>query len=268
MIHFQTNSIGTIFGIAVGMLLSLRFGILGLMAGIYLGNAIDKSIKSQIRTAKSKIRRKNQWNTQIIQYAYQLMGHIAKFDGSVSESSITIVENSMQLLKFNSTQKKKAKAAFNEGKKDTFNPFISLQQLQIALLMQPSIKSTIAGILIQLIEANSQNSNAKINRLDHILKCLGIMRFHKHTHQQYQQRPFAQGHNLNWAYKVLGASSTTEPDEIKRKYRKLLSDNHPDKVHAKKNNVTEEDIKKANEKTFEIKKAYTLIKSHLANSEV
>ena len=30
MIHFQTNSVGTIFGIAVGMLLSLRFGILGL----------------------------------------------------------------------------------------------------------------------------------------------------------------------------------------------------------------------------------------------
>ena len=60
----------------------------------------------------------------------------------------------------------------------------------------------------------------------------------------------------------------TEPDEIKRKYRKLLSDNHPDKVHAKKNNVTEEDIKKANEKTFEIKKAYTLIKSHLASSQV
>ena len=109
MIHFQTNSIGTIFGIAVGMLLSLRFGILGLMAGIYLGKAIDKAIKSQIRTAKSKIRRKSQWNTQIIQYAYQLMGHIAKFDGPVSESSITIVENSMQLLKFNSAQKKKAK---------------------------------------------------------------------------------------------------------------------------------------------------------------
>lgn len=268
MIHFQTNSIGKIFGIVVGMMLSLRFGILGLMTGIYLGNVIDKAIKNQIRTAKSKIRRKNQWNRQIIQYAYQLMGHIAKFDGPVSESSITIVENSMHLLKFNSTQKKSAKAAFNEGKKDTFNPFISLQQLQIALLMQPSIKSTIAGILIQLIEANPQNSNAKINRLDHILKCLGIMRFHKQTQQQYQQRHFSHSHNLNWAYKILGASSATEPHEIKRKYRKLLSDNHPDKVHAKKDNATEEDIKRANEKTFEIKKAYTLIKSHLANSQV
>ena len=268
MIHFRTNSVGTIFGIAVGMILSVRFGILGLMVGIYLGNSIDKAIKNQTRTTKSRIRRKNQWTPQTIQYTYQLMGHIAKFDGSVSESSITIVENSMQLLRFNDTQKKKAKSAFNEGKKDTFNPFISIQQLQIALLMQPSIKSTIAGILIQLIEANPQNSNAKVSRLDHILKCLGVVRFNKHTHQRYQQGPSIQSHNLNWAYNVLGVRSTTEPNEIKRKYRKLLSDNHPDKIHAKKDNATEEDIKRANEKTFEIKKAYNLVKSHLANSQV
>ena len=131
---FQTISIGTIFGIVVGLILSVRFGLIGLMIGVYLGNYIDKTIKVQIKTSKSRVRRKNQWSMQTIEYSYQLMGHLAKFDGPVSENSISLVENSMSIFKFTNPQKQKAKTAFNNGKKETFNPFIAVQQLQLALL--------------------------------------------------------------------------------------------------------------------------------------
>ena len=133
--------------------------------------------------------------------------------------------------------------------------------------MQPSIKSHIAGILIQLIEINPKNSSAKISRLNHILKSLGIYGYNRYSHQEQPLQGNGQNHNLDWAYKTLGVKTTSAPDEIKRKYRQLLSDNDPDKVHAKNKSATEVDIKRANDKTFEIKKAYTLIKSHLASTQ-
>lgn len=248
----------------VGLILSVRFGIIGLMIGIYLGNSIDEAINKQGKKTKSKIKRPNQWNPKALQYTYQLMGHLAKFDGSVSQKSIEIVESSMLQFQLSSAQIKEAKLAFNQGKQDQFNPFITVQQLQISLLIHPGKRSSIARALIQLVDENPSRSNEKIARLDYLLKNIGVVRFHKNTHNAASTK---EQYHLSWAYQVLGVSANTTPNEVKRKYRKLLSDHHPDKIHAKNQTASENDIKKANEKTFEIKKAYNLIKANFAESK-
>ena len=62
-------------------------------------------------------------------------------------------------------------------------------------------------------------------------------------------------------YEVLGVSKGVEQTEIKKAYRRLMSQHHPDKLVAK--GLPDEMIALATEKTQEIRKAYDLIKNSL-----
>ncbi|WP_156501091.1 DnaJ domain-containing protein, partial [Alcanivorax sp. HI0044] len=61
-------------------------------------------------------------------------------------------------------------------------------------------------------------------------------------------------------YQVLGITGSASNQEVKKTYRKLMSQHHPDKLAAK--GVPEEMIRVATEKTAEISKAYEMIKEH------
>ena len=60
------------------------------------------------------------------------------------------------------------------------------------------------------------------------------------------------------AMRLLGVSATTEPAQIKRAYRRLLSRHHPDKVAGR--GATELQVREATEKTRELQGAYMLIR--------
>ena len=60
------------------------------------------------------------------------------------------------------------------------------------------------------------------------------------------------------AYIVLGVSAADTPKDITRAYRRLLSQNHPDKVIGQGGSPAARE--RANKKTIEIRKAYELIK--------
>ena len=59
-------------------------------------------------------------------------------------------------------------------------------------------------------------------------------------------------------YDRLGLSKDASQDEIKRAYRKLMSEHHPDKLVAK--GLPPEMMEMAKQKAQEIQKAYELIK--------
>ena len=62
-------------------------------------------------------------------------------------------------------------------------------------------------------------------------------------------------------YSILGITKTASAAEIKKAYRRLMSQHHPDKLVAK--GLPDEMITLATEKTQEIRKAYDLIKKSL-----
>ena len=63
---------------------------------------------------------------------------------------------------------------------------------------------------------------------------------------------------LNEAYEILGISKNASDVEIKKAYRRLMSQHHPDKLVSK--GLPEEMIKLATEKTQQIKDAYERVK--------
>ena len=63
---------------------------------------------------------------------------------------------------------------------------------------------------------------------------------------------------LDDAYAILGVDAQAGEAEIKRAYRRLLSQHHPDKLVAK--GLPEEMMKMATQKTHEIRQAYEAVR--------
>ncbi|MEP5324273.1 DnaJ domain-containing protein, partial [Marinobacter alexandrii] len=77
---------------------------------------------------------------------------------------------------------------------------------------------------------------------------------HFHGQSGFRAQP---GTGLDDAYAALGIDSTVSDKDLKRAYRKLMSENHPDKLIAR--GVPEDMVKVATEKSQEIQAAYEMI---------
>jgi DnaJ like chaperone protein len=63
---------------------------------------------------------------------------------------------------------------------------------------------------------------------------------------------------LKEAYEVLGVAADAPDGDVTKAYRRLMSQNHPDKLHAK--GLPEPMMKVAEEKTRQILAAYEVIR--------
>ena len=76
--------------------------------------------------------------------------------------------------------------------------------------------------------------------------------------QFHGQGPDTSAPTLDDAYTALGISADVSDGDVKKAYRKLMSQNHPDKLTAR--GVPEDMLKLATEKSQEIQAAYELIR--------
>ena len=79
-----------------------------------------------------------------------------------------------------------------------------------------------------------------------------------HAGQAGGTRNYSSSQQIDDAYKVLGVSPEASDAEIKRAYRKLMSENHPDKLAGR--GLPESMREMAEERTREISHAYDVIK--------
>ena len=121
---------------------------------------------------------------------------------------------------------------------------------------------------VKIAYADGNNiSEPKRRSLDYICRQLGISGINfsqfdqryraEQNYQRYQQnyqRPTSPRAHLRDAYSVLGISASANDAEVKKAYRRLMSQHHPDKLMAK--GLPPEMIKIATQKTQQIKKAY------------
>jgi len=79
-----------------------------------------------------------------------------------------------------------------------------------------------------------------------------------HHRQQSGQKHYDSKKELELAYEALGMTPNDTDAAVKKAYRKLMSENHPDKLAGR--GVPEDMVKLATERSQEIQKAYEIVK--------
>ncbi|MEC8063381.1 MAG: co-chaperone DjlA [Pseudomonadota bacterium] len=280
-----THSRGKLIGIFTGLLfmVNLRMGIAGFILGCWLGSQIEEAFeKSQFQNWHNK---KNQtdWPKQMIMPLFSIMGYIAKVDGTVSPRSIQYTERLMKKMRLNTHMARVAIQAFNHGKSSDFNLQHCLNQIRLHLMFNPTEQQSLIQNFAQIAHIDGQLSPQKREALQKILAALGRgfqyqqrwgqqqqwqqyqQQENQHNQQQWQHDPrqsFNAPNMLAEAHQTLGTKPSDPLENITKKYRKLLSKYHPDRIHnTQKRSPSEQEIKLANERTHRIKQAYETIKA-------
>lgn len=267
---------GKLIGFALGFLFlgPIGLGLIGGIIGAIIGHRMDVGFVNFQSFHPEAKRAARQTFSDV---TFSVMGHIAKADGRVCENEIRVARAIMDKIGLNASQRERAMSQFSLGKSSDFNLDVALDQLAKALRGQRSLLRMFLEIQLQATYANSTASPRQQAILQAICRRFAIpqlnfdffdqfrsgngWRFHAGgSQQQYQRQQYAPQqpyHSLDEAYNTLGVSRGASKSEIKRAYRKLMSENHPDKLVAK--GLPEEMIKLATEKTQAIQKAYDTV---------
>ena len=250
----------TVLGGTLGYMIG---GPLGAMLGVaFAGNISRRS--SSFGGSSGNYGPGNQQRVQAAFFSsvFSVMGYIAKVDGKVSKSEIIMAQQVMEQMQLSEEMQKVAKELFNQGKDNSFNLDEVLDQFRAESHRRTHLIRMFLEIQIQASYADGVFDNKEHEALKYIAQKL---RFPIHELENLiQQFSAARGGanklNIDDAYGILGIDKDLTDKELKRAYRRLLAQHHPDKLVAK--GLPEELIKVANEKTQEIISAYELIKKH------
>lgn len=260
---------GKIIGAFLGLLLTGN--LFGVLLGAFAGHLFDQGYKRTKFTHNWGQHTANLQKVQALFFkaTFMVMGHIAKADGRISENEIQAARTIMQRMRLSTAQQQQAINYYRQGKQADFSLHSILNQLAQASHNQRLLLQMFIEIQYQAALAEGNINSIKADILNQICQTLGIWpKFYQnhsyqyqHTHQQshhrYQQSPPKQT-NLQQSYAELEISAKASNHEIKRAYRKLTSQHHPDKLIAK--GLPEEMIKIATDKTQRIRAAYEEIR--------
>jgi DnaJ like chaperone protein len=250
---------GTLLGGTLGFMFG---GPLGALLGAILGRNFDRGLGSADRPSVFDPGRQERVQAAFFTATFSVMGHIAKADGRVTSAEISAAETIMTRMQLDPKQRKAAIQLFNEGKKEDFPLQEVLAQFRRECHGRRNLLQMFLEIQIATAMADGRIHGAEKRILFFIGEALGLDRT---TIEQLfgfvgaGEAPGREKHSLVNAYRILGVGRDADDAEIKKAYRRLMNQHHPDKLIAK--GLPEEMIKLATEKTREIKDAYELIKA-------
>lgn len=277
--------LGKLVGLVLGIMMTGN--MMGAIAGFLLGNLFDRYLNPN-RHIQQQARQQ-----LFFQTTFQVMGNLSKAKGRVTESDIQAASKAMAYMRLNASAQQAAQQAFRQGKASDYPLRTKLRELRRLLIGRTDLLRIFMEIQIDLVFADGKLHPNERQVLYVIAEELGIPRnqfemylqmreggaafahgsygdhrsygdgSYDHNSRQGQQgwQPPQSGPTLADALKVLGVNRQDEPAAIKRAYRRLMNEHHPDKLVAK--GLPPEMIEMANEKTQEIQAAYDLIKREL-----
>lgn len=250
---------GKIFGFIIGFMFGRLFG--GLL-GLWLGHLYDKRQGFGSLVAKGRERQAQFFNT-----TFAVMGHVAKASGHVTEIDIRIATLLMDQMKLTGQARSDAQQAFRAGREADFNLQQTLADFRRLTLGRPELVQMFVEIQIQTALSDGELHSKEQAILTTIAKELGLRQqdldalmnrwqaeFHHHASSNGSQK--MKQHD---AYSLLGLTETASDQEVKRAYRKLMNEHHPDKLVAK--GLPEEMMTLAKAKTQDIQQAYESVKT-------
>lgn len=260
-------------GIIIGALIGVYSGgFFGLIFGGVVGGFISKAIVNVLTGGVSP-------QAAFFKATFAVMGKVAKADGRVTEDEIQFARDVMARMNLSEERKREAMGFFSEGKDADFSIADVLVPLSRVIQSQASVKIMFVEIQLQVAMADGQMSPAELAVVQEVctlLRMSGIemaaLMSRMQAQQAYQQQSYQQHQHfqqaseqslLKEAYGVLGIQESNTEAEIKKAYRRLMSQHHPDKLVAK--GLPPEMMQLAKEKTQEIQAAYDRVKTARKN---
>ncbi|HEV7610062.1 MAG TPA: co-chaperone DjlA [Steroidobacteraceae bacterium] len=268
---------GKIVGAVLGLLLFRNPW--GAIIGLILGHFYDQSVSAQRRSGGGA--GVLEIGERFFAATFEVMGHVAKSDGHVSEAEIAAARKVMAELRLNGAQIHAAIAHFTRGKNPDFDLESAMRQFAEAVADRPDlmrvflevqVRASLEGVDMQgparmVIQKVADLLDVSRIELAHMEAVLRIRREQFRTGGGPRsggagaggQAPPRSGMQLHAAYQILEVDSKATNEEVAKAYRRQLSKHHPDKLKA--NGLPESMLEHAKQRTQQIIEAYELIKS-------
>ncbi|CAM2809233.1 co-chaperone DjlA [Vibrio rarus] len=277
--HFFGKILGAFCGFLFG-------GPVGALIGLFIGHRFDraKTINQARRGGFNNYQRgaNPAQQAEFFQAAFSVMGHVSKAKGKVTQEDIQLATIMMQRMQLNESQRQVAQEAFRKGKSASFPLRDVLNRVKEVASRRRDLMQFFLELQISAAFADGSIHPNERDVLHIVAEVLGFsaeqlerrlkMQEAAYRFQQggghggyggqysgggYQQQATSQD-QLTAAYEILGVEASAEAKEIKRAYRKLMNEHHPDKLSAK--GLPPEMLEVAKEKAQDIQNAYDVVK--------
>ncbi|SEI61330.1 co-chaperone DjlA [Frateuria terrea] len=248
--------------------LILGHGLPGAIVGAVIGFVIDSLRQSQRYRAAPQM-------DGLYGPLFALLGAVAKSDGRVSEAEIAVAERMMTRMGLTGEQRRQAIASFNQGKQPEFDVTPAIDGLRRWVGMRRDHAFPVLDVVIETVLAEGNPPPEKMGILrqlafalrisDMELMALMAMKGYAWNAAAGDRRrgsgggyvpPHRNTHGPD-PYTVLGITRNADERAIKRAYRKLISEHHPDRL----GDLPEDMRKRAEARASEINAAYERIKA-------
>lgn len=225
----------------------------GLLIGALIGHLLNRTLRfSLVRTA-------SRFQAQFLDTTFAVMGAVCKADGRVSPDEIQMAEHLFDHLHLRGDAREAAKRAFNRGKAADFDIDAAIATFVRGARGQRALHQIFLQVQLSALAADGHLHDAELALLKRIGRGLGMSDAEiERLVAAVRRDPSARMSSpLDEAYQTLGVAASAPNPEIKKAYRQLMSQHHPDKLAAK--GLPESMREVAEQKTREITAAYQLI---------
>ena len=268
-------------GKILGTILGFMYGrIAGAVLGFMIGHMFDKGYSKNFNQTGGFNRffaSKDEFKTQAVFFhcLFSVMGHVAKADGKVTDIEIRMASTLMDQMNLEGDMRKEAQQAFRDGKAEDFALQETVKEFKDSCHGRRDILQVYLEILIQAAYVDGKLDKSEQAILETVSQYLGFsqhdllylmsafeaeMRFRQGGagKQKANGQKYSSQESLDDAYKIIGVTTADDDKSIKKAYRKLMSEHHPDKLVSK--GLPKQALEMAKNKTQDIQSAYELIK--------
>ena len=258
--YYWGKLVGGLAGLATGRFLFVALGVL-------LGHQFDRGITARYSLFRTQGETTFTLPEGFARVLFEVMGHLAKSDGRVTEDEIRAARALMHRLNMGPAQIRDAVDWFTAGKRSGYPLIATIRELGARYARRPELRSPYVRLLMEVSLSKKRLHKAERRILWNICQELDISRVELaqveamlRAQRGFRKSPQggADTAKVNGAYLTLGVDKSATNAEVKKAYRRLMNKHHPDKISS--SNPSGAVLDEAERQTREIRTAYELLK--------